>query len=400
MKSFLILSTLALVVVGIWLHEPIPRHFSSPWKLRLRLAGFKVVNTICRTLDTLHINPYHGSIEVFQNLRRKPLDPELLDAVDTQEAEFDGINVIVYRPKLTQCIDCGKGLIYIHGGGWITGSASSHKTFLSRLAATQHIVSISVSYRLAPEYPFPVPFEDCVVAAKYFLQHAADFGVDPTRVGITGSSAGGNLAAAVALKLRDEKFPFQPKLQLLVYPVLQAVDFQLPSYQQNWKGPLLTAEYMSWGWSQYITGHGHYRLDFLNNSHTTPTIKRFIQKTSLNHQALPMEYHYAPYRKPSLDHGDKEIWNQVKETLFNPYLAPLMAKDLSDLPTAYIMTAQYDILRDEGILYGQRLKSAGVAVTHHNLPKGFHGVMDMPRGSFPETDEAYDLYETFIKDNL
>ncbi len=152
MKSFLILSTLALVVVGIWLHEPIPRHFSSPWKLRIRLAGFKVVSTICRTLDTLYINSYHGSIEVFQNLRRKPLDPELLDAVDTQEAEFDGINVIVYRPKLTQCIDCGKGLIYIHGGGWITGSASSHKTFLSRLAATQHIVSISVNYRLAPEY--------------------------------------------------------------------------------------------------------------------------------------------------------------------------------------------------------------------------------------------------------
>ncbi len=396
----IVLAICCLALCRLWLYEPIPHGFSKPWKLRVQLAVFKVMIGVCRTLDTLGISPYGDTIQAIQNSLRPPLKPELQAAVDIQEANFDGVKVLVYRPKAATSKDRAKGLVHYHAGAWITGTARGHQILLSRLAAYQHIVSVSVTYRLAPKHPFPAPFQDSVVAAKYFLNHAADLGVDPERVGITGTSAGANLAAAVALRLRDDGFPVPLKLQLLVYPILQAVDFCLPSYQQNRRGPLLPAELMTWAWSQYITGHGRYNLDFLRNNHTTPGIKRFLQEAHFTHEDLPEEYRYPPYRKPTYDHGDDHIWNQVKETLFNPYLAPLMAEDLDGLPAAYIMTAQYDILRDEGILYAQRLKRAGVAVTHHNLSKGFHGTLDMPPGIFDETDEAFELYETFIKNNL
>ncbi len=182
---------------------------------------------------------------------------------------------------------------------------------------------------------------------------------------IIGESAGGNLAAAVTLKLRDTKFTPMPKLQLLLFPALQAMDFNMPSYQQNQFDSLLPKEVMIGYWLLYMYGRlePHLVDAMMANNHTSSQAKKFYS-TYLKHKKL---YHHPEYVPNNNDYGEEKIWLEMKKILLNPYFSPLMASDLKQLPHAYVMTMGHDILRDEGILYARRLKDAGnkVSYVHH-----------------------------------
>ncbi len=402
MKKLLVYSVVLAAIVGFWLNEPIPHNFSRPWRLRLRFAMMKTGNRLVGALAKLGLVSMGDCITMLRNILRPPLDPELLQTVDIQEREFSGVKVLVYSPKRTGGATNvkAKGLFHIHGGAWIAGNAWDNGALLLKLASQEEVVIVSVDYRLAPKYPFPTPFEDCLAACKHFVEKAEDFGVDPARIGISGFSAGANLAAAVVLKLRDTRFPVQLRLQVLVYPELQFLDLRLPSAVQYANGPVITVGALAASWSLYLTGGTELARPLLNDSHTTTAVKGQIRETYLNHNHIPMEYLYSPYNGPSVDHGDEDVWNRIKEAAFNPYLAPLLAKDLSGLPRTYILGVRCDCVRDDGILYAWRLRQAGVDVTDDILPRGFHGMMDLPYGVYQEVDEALDLYIKYIKDNL
>lgn len=210
----------------------------------------------------------------------------------TDDDTADGVPVRIYRP------DGARGtLVWFHGGGWCLGSVDEHDAFCRRFADAAGTTVVSVEYRLAPEHPFPVGFDDCFTATQW----AARTCDGP--VGVGGDSAGGNLAAVVALRARDEGGPTLA-YQLLVYP---AVDFELafPSIIENGKGLFLYEADIRWFKASYLAGH---------------------------------------------DPRD-------------PYVSPIYADDLSGLPPAYVVTAEFDPLRDEGEAYARRLEAAGVPVT-------------------------------------
>jgi acetyl esterase len=205
-------------------------------------------------------------------------------------------------------------MLYIHGGGWAYFSIDFYDAQLSALSKLTDSVIVSINYQKAPEHKFPIPHDDCYAGLTWLYENSDSLSIDKKRIGIGGDSAGGNLAAGVVLRARDEKI-FPLAYQLLIYPAL-GVDFDTDSYLKNGTGYGLTKRTMSWLWSLYLD-------------------------------------------RP-------EDWQ-------NPYSVPLSSVDLQNLPPTIIVTAEYDVLRDDGIVYANRLSENGVTVVHKNYSGMIHG---------------------------
>ena len=209
-------------------------------------------------------------------------------------------------------------ILFFHGGGWVTESVENYQRVCARMAqATAHIV-VSVEYRLAPEHKFPVPLEDCYAAAKALYTNQLILNTDPERITIIGDSAGGNLTAAVCLMARD-KGEFTPRRQILIYPAL-------------------------------------------GNCYTEESPYRSVQENGSDYllTSVKMEDYLKLYQSSAEDRQ-------------NPYFAPILEKDLRNLPETLILTAEYDPLRDEGEVYGRKLHAAGNHVEVHRIYGAFHG---------------------------
>lgn len=206
------------------------------------------------------------------------------------------------------------GMLYIHGGGWAYFSIDFYDAQLSALSKLTDSVIVSINYQKAPEHKFPIPHDDCYSGLKWMYENSDLLSINKKRIGIGGDSAGANLAAGVVLRARDEKVcPLA--YQLLIYPAL-GVDFYTDSYIKNGTGFGLTKRTMSWLWSLYLD-------------------------------------------RP-------EDWQ-------NPYAVPLSSVDLQNLPPTIIVTAEYDVLRDDGIVYADRLSKNGVFVVHKSYSGMIHG---------------------------
>jgi acetyl esterase len=209
-------------------------------------------------------------------------------------------------------------LVYYHGGGWVIGDLETHDSPCRFLAAHSGAQVLAVDYRLAPEHPFPAAAEDAHAAYAWASANAGRLGTEPVRIGVGGDSAGGNLAAVVCLLARDGEAPL-PAMQLLIYPVTEA-GRELPSRQTFHDGFILT------------------RRD--------------------------MAYYEDRYLPPGSDRDD-------------PRVSVLRVDDLSGLPPAYVATAGFDPLRDEGDAYALRLREAGVPVALHRHPGLVHTFINL-----------------------
>lgn len=209
-------------------------------------------------------------------------------------------------------------LVYYHGGGWVIGDIDSHDAVCRALANRSGAVVASVHYRLAPEHRFPAAVDDAYAAAVWAAEKIGDFGGDGSRLAVGGDSAGGNLAAVVAQLARTRGGP-DLRFQLLVYPAVDRHD-DSPSMRENALGPLLSRGWMEWFYGWY--------------------------------QAGP-------------DDG------------LDPRMSPARTEDLSGLPPAMVITAEFDPLRDQGAAYAGRLTEAGVATEHVPCDGMIHGFFQM-----------------------
>jgi acetyl esterase len=211
-------------------------------------------------------------------------------------------------------------LVYYHGGGWVIGDLYTHDGLCRSLTNAARCLVASVDYRLAPESKYPVAVQDSYAALQWVVAHAARLGIDPRRVAVGGDSAGGNLATVVALVARERGGPALVH-QVLIYPVTDHA-FDTPSYVENATGYVLTRAAMRW-----FSDH-------------------YLERTA-----------------------------QSRE----PYASPLRAPSLAGLPSALVITAECDPLRDEGEAYAARLRDAGVPVTLTRYTGMFHGFIRMTR---------------------
>jgi acetyl esterase len=231
-------------------------------------------------------------------------------------------------------------LVYFHGGGWVIGTLDAYDATCRELAQGADCVVVSVDYRLAPEHRYPAAPDDCYAALKWVAANAASLGVDARRLAVGGDSAGGNLSAVVSQMARDKGGPAL-RFQLLIYPVTDA-DFTRRSYVDNAEGYLLTTASMHWFWDHYV---------------------------------------------PS------------KSQRAEPYASPIRAADLSGLPPAWVCTAEFDPLRDEGEAYAKRLQQAGVSTTLTRFDGLIHGFVSMGLVA-PKAQAAVDEAVAALKKGL
>ena len=226
------------------------------------------------------------------------------------------IPVRLYRP-----LAGGDGphgaLVWLHGGGWTIGDLESHDPVCRALAARSGATVVAVDYRLAPEHVFPAAIDDAWAVTEWLARDGGSAGIDPARLGVGGDSAGGTLAAVVALRARAAGLAL--RLQVLVYPITDC-DFSTDSYDECAEGFGLTLDAMAWFWNLYAPG----------------------------------------------------------DARFHPDAAPLRAESLAGVAPALVLTAEYDVLRSEGEAYAARLAAEGVAVTHTPYPGMTHGFFRMP----------------------
>ena len=220
-------------------------------------------------------------------------------------------------------------LVYFHGGGWVVCDLDTHDVVCTAIAHRAGAVVIAVDYRLAPEHKFPAAVTDSYAATAWVASNAKRLGIDPKRISVGGDSAGGNLAAVVSLKSRDEDGP-AIALQVMVYPATDLSSFDTPSYQEFGESHYLTKSEMEWFRQHYL---------------------------------------------------------RSMEDARDPHASPLLALDLSELPPALIITAECDPLRDEGEAYAKRLANDGVPVKYTCYPGMIHPFFSLS-GAIPQAFDA------------
>jgi acetyl esterase len=250
----------------------------------------------------------------------QPDAPEVFKLEDKLVA-YNGVNipVRVYHPFSAQTHSALPALVYLHGGGWTIGDLDTHDVLCRSLCLQANVIVVSVDYRMGPEHKFPAAFDDCVAAFEWTVANAGHLGIDAKRIAIGGDSAGGNLTAAACLQLRSH--PVQPAFQLLIYPA--TIMWQdTPSYHANGQGYLLTKDSIAYYTDNYLR-----------------------------------------------DRNDAKDWRA----------SPQWAESHAGLPPALVLTAGYDPLRDEGLMYADALSKAGVSTQYVCFERQIHGFITMGR---------------------
>nr|XP_028576927.1 arylacetamide deacetylase-like 3 [Podarcis muralis] len=287
---------------------------------------------------------------------------------------FDEVPVRVYWPK-TSPAGNRRGIIYLHGGAGLFGSIRASERVCRSFAHLSDSVVVSVRFRLAPEHPYPVPFLDCCTAAIHFLKNAKEYRVDPSCIAIVGESSGGTFAAAVCQELVTRENLPSLRGQVLIYPFLQTGDFYLPSYQQNQAVPPLFRKRAVHFGLRHLTGKEIDVDGVIKGAHVPYDLREKYRKW-INVDYIPEEFKARGYVPKAPAPFSEELYEQVKRAGEAIY-APLLAEDniIRQLPKTFILTCEYDVLRDDGLLYKKRLEDNGVPVTHHNLPDASHATM-------------------------
>ena len=250
----------------------------------------------------------------------KSLEKPLAKGVSYKDHQVkgEGGSIRVREYTLKELSNNAPALIYFHGGGWVLMNIESHHAFTGFLSKTLEAKVFSVDYRLAPENPYPAALNDFDAVFDWLELNHAELGIDPRRISVGGDSAGGNLSACISIR-RQAEGKNLPKAQLLIYPVTD-LTFSSDSIEELAEGFFLTREVMYWFRDKYL---------------------------------------------------------EAEESFKDPFISPLFAKNLSHQPPAVVVTAGFDVLRDEGEAYAKLLKSFDVETYYHEYQGYIHGFVNM-----------------------
>ena len=309
----------------------------------------KYMHTALKALSDLYlsvdIKTKYGLIRRVERIARKPRIKLMYQTWDSYiNSGSHDIPIRIFSPENKRIESLERTnypvIVFLHGGGWVTGDLDSYEKLCLTAARQTGNIVVAVDYRLAPENPFPAALEDCYEAVKAVMRQYGAPG-SSRKITLMGDSAGGNLAAAVSLYMRDKGEKTVDR-QILIYPATYNNHTQtspFPSVSENGTGYILTSKHI---------------CDYM------------------------------------------DLYCHKAEDRLSPYCAPLLAGDFSNQPDTLIITAQYDPLRDEGEEYGRRLKEAGNSVTVRRVNNTLHGYFALPI-RFSAVKESYDIINEFLR---
>ncbi|XP_054857765.1 arylacetamide deacetylase-like 4 [Eublepharis macularius] len=294
-------------------------------------------------------------------------DPDL----SIQNKFFEGVQVRIYQPKRQSEVQ-RRGIVFFHGGCGIFTSVDTYERLCRYIAKESDSVLVSVGYHLAPKSPYPTQFNECHDATVHFMKNAENYGVDPARIILCGDSFGGTVTAYLCQELKNRTDLPKVRAQVLLYPFLQALDCTLPSYQQNALFPLLGRKDLLKFAAQYLDRSASI-IDMAIGGNLVPENIQMKHRGWVHSENVPYEFrirNHNPAKPPS---PKNNLFNLINEAL-DRKISPLLADDsfLQGLPKTFILTCEYDVLRDDGLLYKKRLEDNGVPVSWYHLEDGFH----------------------------
>uniref|UniRef100_A0A1I7T7I7 Abhydrolase_3 domain-containing protein n=1 Tax=Caenorhabditis tropicalis TaxID=1561998 RepID=A0A1I7T7I7_9PELO len=391
-KCFVLcVTTILLFITGYCLYKPLPEGFTvSKWdravmhvvEPALRVAYYYPSRMFSKASSMVHwtrgaLNILSKTLGILVNTHGQ---------IDIKWHNWNGTPVKVYRPIDNQTSTDG-AILFIHGGGFALGNVEMYDSLVERMAYEMKTLFISIEYRLSPETVFPGGILDCEAAIDYFFQYGnAQFGVNTSKTVIMGDSAGGNLATVIAQRRAARNT--LPKLagQVLIYPLLQMADMQTISYRYfhaRLNGyALVDPESVAYYYMFYagidMDEKAYLVPSVISNGHVAKHLQSDVEEMMSYKMVIESTRHYN-------NHSISERWeiekNYEAQDLMEPFLtnpdfSPLMRKDLSNLPPTMVITCEFDILRDEGLIYAERLKASGVPTTAINYENGFHAMLN------------------------
>ncbi|KFZ50961.1 Arylacetamide deacetylase-like 4, partial [Antrostomus carolinensis] len=315
-----------------------------------------------------------------------------------KDLHFDEVPVRIYLPKVPSATK-RRGVIFFHGGCGMFGSIRSHERVCRSIARKSDSVVVSVGYHLSPEHKYPAQTLDCLTATVHFLKTAENYGVDPDRIIVCGDSAGGTYTASVCQELVNRKDIPKIRAQVLIYPFLQALNFDLPSYQKNAFIAFLSRERVVRFILKYLNKDGSMKEAILSGSHVPESMNLKYRKW-INPDLIP-EIFKLGYKPPLPASFSSQVHEETKE-LFETRFSPLLAEDavVCHLPDTCIITCEHDVLRDDGLLYKKRLEDNDVKVTWYHMEESFHCALEFfgyGIFSFPSSSKMLNHTVNFIK---
>ncbi|MEM6723542.1 MAG: alpha/beta hydrolase [Bacteroidota bacterium] len=309
-----------------------------PFRLRLLLFFFNYIIRLDKetsmTPEAVRADHKKKMSTFLKLIDFQPIEMDKVENLQIPVRDGSQIGARLYRPSNAEKLPL---MVFYHGGGFVTRDLDSHDYACRRIAKTSNVVVLSIDYRLAPEFKFPHPHQDCYDALVWASEQASELGGDPDKLIVCGDSAGGNLSTVVSILSRDQKGPKVWK-QVLIYPTTDA-RMGFPSIKKYSKGYFLTESLMNW----------------------------FVD-------------HYARTPEDKLD----------------PLMSPYLTDELSNLPPAYVCTAEFDPLRDEGEAYAKRLKDAGNTVQFKHFDGMIHGFLNLPKVTRKSTMQLHEEIAQFI----
>ncbi|CAO4373689.1 unnamed protein product [Caenorhabditis nigoni] len=389
---------LVLLTTGYCLYKPLPEGFTiTKWdrvvmhvvEPALRVAYYYPSRMFSKASDMIFwtrgtLNVLTKTLGIFTTNNQ----------LEIKWHNWNGTPVKSYRPLDNRTTTDG-AVIFIHGGGFALGNVDMYDSLIGRLTVEMKTLFISIEYRLSPETVFPGGIMDCEAAIDHFFKYGPrQFGVNTSKIVIMGDSAGGNLATVITQRRAARQA--SPKLagQVLIYPLLQMADMQSISYRyfrSRLQGyALVDPESVAFYYMFYagidMDEKAYLVPSVTSNGHIPRRLRSHVQKM-LSHKSVIESVHN--YRNHSVSEISEVEWSVEAQELLEPFLAnpdfsPLMRDDLSNLPPTMVITCEFDILRDEGLIYAHRLKTSGVLTKAIHYENGFHAMLNF----HSELDEA------------
>lgn len=398
---------LLLLTTGYCLYKPLPDGFTTTkWdrikmhvvEPALRIAYFYPSRMFSKASDMIYWT--RGSMNVLTKTLGILTN---IDEIEMKWHNWKGTPIKVYRPLNNKTTTDG-AVVFIHGGGFSLGNVDMYDSLVGRLAHEMKTLFVSIEYRLSPETIFPGAILDCEAAIEHFFKYGnAQFGINTSKIVIMGDSAGGNLATVVAQRRAARQA--LPKLagQVLIYPLLQMADMQTISYRyfhSRLTGYALVDPESVAYYSMFYAGidmdeKAYLVPSVISNGHVSRKFRAKVEEMTSYKSILETSHNYnnESVQKRWEVEPSVEAQELMEPFLMNPDFSPLMREDLSNLPPTMVITCEFDILRDEGLIYAHRLKKSGVPTRSIHYENGFHAMLNFHSDLDEATKTVEDIEE-------